>query len=189
MKDINFMTEEVKPILTPKRDVSKEKNISIKAILILVGVLVFITASILSPKVYVKSLEIQSSLIQADINSDKYIEVKSLNGQINAMQTTLNLKNNVINTINNKEVQVLDIINYVQEATPKGLYINGIDYQDKSLSISGSVKDSTAVAEYIANLNRFNVFKEYTSNATVSYEKANILQIFKIDLTKTEQGE
>lgn len=183
MKDINLMPEEVKPAIH-KRDVTQEKNISTKAILILLLVLIVVVATILSPKIYVKSLEANVASIKADIESDKYTEVKSINKQISSLQATLDLKKIVINTINENEVQILDILNYIQEAAPKGLLISGIQYGNKSLSITGTAKDSTAIAEYMSNITRLSVLKDFTSNASFGYGKSNAMLTYSLTFTQ-----
>lgn len=187
MRDINLMPEEVKPASALKPERSKEKKILGKAVAILVVILIVAAASILSPTIYVNALESRAVSIQAEIDSSKYAEVKSINSKIVTVQTTLDKKSDVINSIS-QGVQISEILNYAQEAVPKGVSINGMQYNDKQLVISGTAKDRTAVAEYIANLNRLNIFSDFVSAATYSYGKTNSMLEYKLNLSKPGKG-
>ncbi len=188
MKDINLMPEEVKPAPAPKAKSSKKGSIPVKAVVIVVVSLVFVVGSILSPKIYVKALESQTSALQAEIESDKYKEVKTVNQQIAEAQSNISSKKEVIGSITSSTLLTTDIINFAQQAAPEGVTIDSLQCGEKGLSIEGIAKGSTAVAEYISNLTRLNAFADYSSKANFSYDKANVKLAFKIELSQTNQG-
>jgi Tfp pilus assembly protein PilN len=189
MKDINLMPEEVKAAAAPKSEFLKAGGIPKKAVAVLIVVLVFAIASVITPRIYVGSLERHTALIKAEIESDRYDEIKKVNSDLAAIQATVTVKKEVINKINSSQPQITDILNYVQQAVPQGITIQGFEYGDKKMSISGYTKDSTAVAEYISNLTRLSAFADYTANATFSFGKANAGDKFKLDFSQTAQGE
>jgi len=188
MKDINLMPEEAKAAPAPRARNLKKGSIPVKAVVMAVAALVFVLGSILSPKIYVKALESHTAALQAEVESDKYTEVKNINQQIAAVQSNISGKKEVIDSITANPLLTTDIINYAQQSVPKGVTIDSLQCGDKSLSISGVAKDSTAVAEYISNLTRINAFADYTSKAAFSYDKANVKLAFKIELSQTNQG-
>lgn len=188
MKDINLMPDKAKAVPSPKEDSTKMKGVSVKAVIITASALVLIFASILTPKVCVKVLEGTSSKLQAEIQSDKYTEVKNVNQQIATIESNVSRKREVIDNITSDPLLTTDILNFVQQTAPEGVTIDSLLCGDNSLSITGFAKDSTAVAEYISNITRTDAFVDYTSKATFSYDKANVKLAFKIELSQNNQG-
>lgn|GEM_PF-643901 len=196
MKDINLMPDEIKSAPAPKIKFFQAERLSIKTLVICLTIIIFVLSSIIIPKVYVARLQDYSASIKAEIESNKYSEVKKLNKELEAVQEAISLKKDVISNINDRQILITNLINYVKQAAPKGITINAIDYGDNNIAISGNAKSSIAVAEFISNLTRQNMFSDYTSYATLSYdetfsrdEKSKNEIAFKIEYTKTVQGE
>lgn len=187
MKDINLMPDETKTSSSARAEKGKKGINPAKAIAVAVLILVIAGGSILSPKIYVKGLEAQASSIQSELDSDKYAEVKKINSEIGNTQTSIDTKENVIENISVNSFKVTDIFNYVQQAVPKGVTVVDLQCGEKNMSISGTAKDSTAVAEYISNLSRIEAFAGYTSKATFSYDKANVTLSYKLDFSRVGQ--
>ena len=75
MKDINFLSEEKKPLSVPKKEEPKiEKTVSgIKISAKLVGIIVlgvvFVAISIFAPRIYVLGLEAKVSSLEEELKS------------------------------------------------------------------------------------------------------------------------
>jgi type IV pilus assembly protein PilN len=186
MKDINLIPDEQKTNPVLKADAEK-RSISVKSIIIAVIVLAAAVTGIISPRLYVRTLENEAVAIQNEVNSDKYAEVKRINAEINAAQNEISSKNAIIEDISRKTEQISELINYVEGTAPIGLSVNAIQYSNGKMNISGLSKDSTAVAEYIANLTRVNLLTNYTANASFSYGKANSNLAYNLEFTKSRQ--
>lgn len=196
MKDINLMPDEIKPAPAPKTNIFKAVRLPLKTFVVSFALILFVLTSIIVPKVYVARLQDYSASIRAEIGSNRYTEVKKLNEELDTIQAAISQKKDVISSINDSQILMTDMINYVKQAAPKGLAINALDYGDNNISISGNANNSTSVAEFISNLTRQNVFSDYTSYATLSYDetfsqddKAKNEITYKIEYTKTVQGE
>lgn len=188
MKDINFLSEEKKPLSVPKKEEPKiEKTdsgikISAKLVGIIISGVVFVAISILAPRFYVLGLEAKVSSLEEELKSPKYMEIQNLNTQIAEAQGKIDLKNEIIKSINGKAIPVLDILNYVQRSAPVGVVIDSIGYSQGAVIIAGSSKSEVLAAEYMANLNRIEAFKGLTDNMGFSYTKPGSDYSFNITL-------
>lgn len=182
MKDINLIPEETKSNPVLKADAEK-KSISVKSVLLAIVILIVAAAGIVSPGMYVKTLEIQSDSIRDEMNSDKYAEVKKVNTEITAAENEISQKKIVIENISKSSGKISELIDYVEKSAPVGLSVNEVQHANDKLTIKGYSKDSTAVAEYMANLTRVNLFKDYASSAKFKYEKANANLEYTLEFT------
>ncbi len=183
MRDINLMPEDIKLNPPPKPEVAKSSNKLLLSVLILILALIFIAGTLVSPKIYVKLLQTQSAKLQAEIASSKYADVRAVDSQIAEIQGTIDKKKDVIDNINTG-MSASDVINYAEEALPEGVSYTDMQYSEKKLVIKGNSKDRTAVAEYIVNLNRLDIFSGFLSNVTYRYGDKDILLQFQIELSK-----
>ncbi|WP_313563894.1 PilN domain-containing protein [Ruminiclostridium cellobioparum] len=185
MKDINLIPDESKnPVL--KADAEK-KGISVKSIILTVIILSVAAAGFFSPRLYVKTLENEAVSIQDELNSDKYTEIKKVNTDIAAAQDEISVKKAVIEDISKNSVDILELTNYVEQAAPLGISVNGIQYTNSKLTVKGYSKDSTAIAEYMANLTRVDLLTDYAANAKFAYEKANTSLEYTLEFTKSKR--
>ncbi len=188
MKDINFLSEEKKPLSVPKKEEPKTENtdsrikISAKLVGIIISGVVFVAISILAPRLYALGLESKVSSLEEELKSPKYLQIQTLNTQIAEVQGKIDLKNEIIKSINGKAIPVLDILNYVQRSAPVGVVIESIGYSQGAVTIACTSKSEVLAAEYMANLSRIEAFKGLTDNMGFNYTKPGSDYSFNITL-------
>ncbi len=182
MKDINLIPEEAKTNTVIKAD-DEKKSLSVKSVLLAVIILAVAAAGIISPKLYVKTLEIRAESVRDELAGEKYAEVKKVNDQITAAQDEISSKKTVIENISQSTVRISELLDYVTKSAPVGLSVNSMQHANGKLTIRGFSKDSTAVAEYMANLTMVDLLTGYTSSARFNYQKANANLEYTLEFT------
>ena len=180
MKDINLLPEEIKSTTPYER--SKVVGISAKGVLVVIVVLLVFGATLLIPRMYVKSLEMNLEGIEAQIKNQKYNEVRTVRTQLSLIDGKLSTKKNVMDTIDNMNISVNEIITAVKSAIPKECQINSVSADQSRITVTGTYRDNIAIAELLANINRI----DYVTFASdVKFPKDNT---FQVDLKVTEKA-
>ncbi len=170
MKDINLLIDEerIDPVGEAKSSTGKKIGIAF-LVLVVAGLM---GAGLAIPSAYVKTLEGSLASIEEDIKSEKYDEVKLLNKKISAEFGLLGEKREVIQHIDNQGGPVNSIINSLKSSTPYGCSVNGIEYDNDSLTVSLTVEDISRVAQFVMNMDRLALFELSDSSAGFKLNEA-----------------
>lgn len=187
MKDINLMNDENTMGAIQKLEEVKKPPAGgrVTAILVLILALMILVV----PAVYMRNVDVKTAEIQKDLESNRYSEIISLNRQIESVNQTLENRRNIIRFMESDREQVSNILTGLQEAAPRGILLEGIQYIDKNLTINGAAKDSRTVAEYLSNLSRLSDYNGYTSTATIGYGQSNGPLKFNLKIKQSERGD
>ncbi|WP_010249678.1 PilN domain-containing protein [Acetivibrio cellulolyticus] len=159
MKDINLLPEDIKSTTSYAPSKPASSGISAKVIIILILILAFVGATLVAPKLYIKSLEVSLSNVQKAIEDPKYDVVKKVNSDITKVSGVLKTKSDIMDTIDKKVYSINEILTTVNSVVPKGCKINRIEYEGTTLNISGNSDDSLAIAELVSKVQRLDFVK------------------------------
>jgi len=169
MKDINLLPEDIKSTTSYAPDKPKS-GVSIKAIVVLIFILMFVGASLAAPTVYTRHLETTLSKIEDEIADPKYDPVKQVKKDIAAVSGTINSKNDVMNTVDLEAYPINEVLVVVKSVVPEGCSISKMEYSGTNLGIAGQVDSNIALAELVSKIQRLD-FIEIVNNVTI--EKDN----------------
>lgn len=185
MRDINLLPEDVKSsdVHIPVKNI--KPGSSVKFIILSFAVIIFMGATLVAPKIFIKKLEERQSSIEMQLTMPKYLQVKAVNAQLNNINTVLEFKKNVINTIDNQSYPVSEMLSILKHAAPEASMINSFDYNTNSLNVSISMNDLTQIAEFISNVKKSEYLKPSASMKDLSINKDSALQ-FSFDVGRKD---
>ena len=165
MKDINLLPEDIKSTsgYTPSKSSS---GATAKAIAIVIFILFFIGATILAPKLYIKTLESELSKVEKAIEDPVYDPVKKVRADLDSVNNTIKVKSDIMDTIDKKSYPINEVLVAVTSVVPRGCYINSMEYSGTNLKIYGKADNSIAIAELVSKIHRLD-FIQITRDISV----------------------
>lgn len=154
MKDINLLPEEIQASSPYSNNKVAREGIPIKGIIITVFVLLLFGATLLIPTAYIKVRQMQLDSLEADVKSDRYKEVKSVNAQIASVETNLKSKVEVINYIDDTNISVNELVVAIRGSAPTGCDIHTISVAKGVIELSGKIQETMGIAQFVSNLDR-----------------------------------
>lgn len=181
MKDINLLPEDIKSTSTysPSKYGS---GVSVKAIIGIVFVVLFIAATLAAPKVYIKTLETSLAKVEKELEDPKYDVVKKVKADISSVDALINKKNFIMNDIDSKSYPINEILLTVNSAVPSGCKVSSLSYTGTSLVMSGNADNVLAIAELMSRLQRLD-FVQIANDVSVNDSKS-----FTINLIVGRKG-
>ncbi|AEV68046.1 PilN domain-containing protein [Acetivibrio clariflavus] len=155
MKDINLLPEDIKSASAyapGKPDSNAGTVFKVIGVLLFMGI--FIIASLVAPKIYIKKLEADLSSIEKYMEDSKFDEVKKVNADIDAIKGVIASKNDVMETVDKNIYPINEVLIIVNNSLPRGTTLNGIDYKNNKIKLTGYTNDILAIAELVAKINR-----------------------------------
>ncbi|MDP4093441.1 MAG: PilN domain-containing protein [Bacillota bacterium] len=152
MKDINLLPEEIRETGVKEEKIKQPmpvKTIVISAVVFLV--LVFI---MFIPTIYLTITNHKVTSLQDELKSSKYVQVRSLDSQLSAVDNILNNQNDVIKTVDKYSFSVVAILQMVKQAAPEGCIVDSMDYGSNKFELSGKAQNRQQAAQLMMNLDR-----------------------------------
>lgn len=151
MKDINLLPEEFE--FGEKRKEVKRKKIPMNAIMITMLVIFFLAASFAAPYWYLKQRQIALQDLKNEIESSKFADVKEVNKKIDELKVKIKNKNEIVKYVDTLYYSMGDIITAVKNAMPpEGLVLDDMQYNGKTLQLSGKAIDNTVAMAFFSNV-------------------------------------
>ena len=166
MKDINLLLEEDKRVQQGEIPVAKPVK-TVGKVAVAVVVTAMALATLVGPKLYAKTLELELASIKDQMKSEKYQEAASVKSQLAAAEQQLSDKKSIIKSIDEQAFPVNDILNTIKNNTPKGCAINDIQYTADTLKLSIKVEEIYNVAEFLLNMDRLKNIKLSDNSNTI----------------------
>jgi len=155
MKDINLLPEDIKSAssYSPGKSGSGAGT-ALKVASVLALLVVFIAGTLVAPKVYINTLERELSKVEKEIADPKFEVVKKVNGDLAAIKSVIDSKNDVMETVDKKVYPINEILVAVNNSVPKGTSLNRIEYKNNKIKLVGYTDDILAIAELVAKIHR-----------------------------------
>lgn len=177
MKDINLLPEEIKNMV--EAESTNKTGPAAKKVVGVILVLAFVAITILAPRIYIQGVNIRLAIIQSQLKSKTYDEVRALNTQIASNNTAINAKKEIITLIDRQSYPLSETLNALRQVAPKGCYINSVSYDTKTLTITGFTNDSVQPAEFLSNVDRLGFLNATDSVQNVKVTKTGEAYVFK----------
>ena len=187
MRDINLLPDEVRSQDVKVLLGNVESNSTAKTKTIIMGVIIvtFMAALILFPKIYINLMEAKKNSIDIQMAAQKYVQIKTLKAQLTNIKSILKTKEDVIQSIDERNYPVSEMISMMKHVAPSGSTINRFDYNEKTLKVSVSMKDLIQVAEFVSNAKRYEFLTPSDSMKEISYNKDGTLE-FTFDVGRKD---
>ncbi|KNY28203.1 PilN domain-containing protein [Pseudobacteroides cellulosolvens] len=183
MKDINLLPEDIRnpqePVKVERQGVSK-----VKVVTLIVAILALVGVSLVLPKVYIIMQNTRLDMINENIESEKYNEVKAVNTDIVSIKSEISKKNNIVLDIDSKNILVGQIVSFIGNSVPKGCSLKTIKFTEGSLNVEGYSMDPIQATEFLSYISR--IESVMVNNSSVELKDGKYE--FKYELTITRKG-
>lgn len=153
MKDINLLPDDIR---TPQEPMKAEKSgvSTVKLVTLIIAVLALVGVSLILPKIYIIMQNTRLDMINNNIESDKFAEVKSVNADIVKIKSEVENKNNIVIDIDKNNTSVSQIVTYINNSVTKGCALDSIKIAKDELVIEGNTLDPMKATEFISYVSR-----------------------------------
>jgi len=153
VKDINLLPDDIRqpqePIKTEKSGVS-----TVKVVTLVIAIIALVGVSLVLPKIYIVMQNTRLEMINNNIESDKFIEVKSVNADIANIKREVEKKNSIVIDIDSKSISVNQIVNYINNSVTKGCTIESVKMNENNIVIEGNAIDPLKATEFASYVSR-----------------------------------
>ncbi len=156
MKDINLLLKEEKAGAGDESAQAKSGKAAgiAKTVTILIIVAAFVSLSLAAPRAYVATLEAKASQIEKEMASEKYMEVKNINSQLEKVSTDVSGKQEVLDFIDGQGYTADGILKTIRNNVPEGCAVNSMEFDYSTLRMAVKFRDIANVAEFLLNMER-----------------------------------
>jgi len=156
LKDINLLVEEdkLRQVDESNEKAEKKKGSKVKAVMAVVAALLIVVFTIALPVMYSQTLKARLSSIQKELEREKYIEIKTLNKQLEASTQAINDKQAVIDTIDREHYSVSEILDILKNAVPQGCTIKDVKFAARTVNVTLVANNPAQIAEFLLDTGR-----------------------------------
>ncbi|HEY9063231.1 MAG TPA: hypothetical protein VIO64_22455 [Pseudobacteroides sp.] len=183
MKDINLLPDDIR---TPQEPVKSEKSgvSTVKVVTLVIAVLALVGVSLVLPKVYIIMQNTRLDIINNNIDSNKFDEVKAVNSDIVKIKAEISKKNGIVIDIDNKNIMVGQIVNYISNSLTKGCTLDAIKFGDENLIIEGTTIDPMSATEFISYISRVDYLR--VADSTIELKDGKYQFKYTFDIARKE---